>query len=640
MREVALVGHGLMYDAIAAHLATGRKVACHGTAAHVGGAPDLLIAADDSWNTARTAQTRAAATALAVPWLRVRAELGQVVIGPMETPGVPGCVSCAERRRRRVRADQAGHRAIWRRHGEVLRERPSSWVTPLAATQVAELVAAEVASLSGGATPRTSLALLMVDLERLDVGVHPFLPDAFCGTCGDAPDDTAELADLVLEPRRMHRERSFRTRDVTQDLEELYVDKVCGLVGSISEWTAGVMAVASAGVGGRDGEVTGYGRAETRAAARRTAVLEGLERYGGAPGARRPSVRASFAEVAGHALDPRTLGLYPPERYRLPGFRYRPFDVDETYTWVWGYSFARKEPILVPESCAYYQNGHELVYEISNGCALGGSIEEAVLHGVLEVAERDAFLLTWYCRMPAPRIDISGVADRRLRLQHACVEAETGYDVSFHDISVEQRIPCVWAVAVNPRDDGRAATISAAGSSPDPERAIANALSEVAASIAPAGEKYDEHAEQARRMVDEPALVKEMEDHALLYAHPAAARRLDFLTRAPGRRRPADIGDTRGFSGTDLTSVLNETVGRYLETGLDVIVIDQTGTEHRAGGLACVKVLIPGTLSMTFGHDYRRLHDLPRLLTVPRLLGHRDRDLAPEELASDPHPFP
>jgi ribosomal protein S12 methylthiotransferase accessory factor len=103
---------------------------------------------------------------------------------------------------------------------------------------------------------------------------------------------------------------------------------------------------------------------------------------------------------------------------------------------------------------------------------------------------------------------------------------------------------------------------------------------------------------------------------------------------------PTDIGAARAFTGTDLTSVLTETVKRYLDTGLDVIVIDQTGSEHRAGGFACVKVLIPGTLSMTFGHDHRRLDNLPRLLTVPRLLGYRDRDLAPEELTSDPHPFP
>ena len=45
------------------------------------------------------------------------------------------------------------------------------------------------------------------------------------------------------------------------------------------------------------------------------------------------------------------------------------------------------------ESIAYYSLGHRdaYVYETSNGCANGGSLEEAIFHGILEIVERDAF---------------------------------------------------------------------------------------------------------------------------------------------------------------------------------------------------------------------------------------------------------
>ncbi|WP_345153771.1 hypothetical protein [Nonomuraea rubra] len=33
------------------------------------------------------------------------------------------------------------------------------------------------------------------------------------------------------------------------------------------------------------------------------------------------------------------------------------------------------------------------------------------------------------------------------------------------------------------------------------------------------------------------------------------------------------------------------------------------------------KVIVPGTVSMTFGHRYRRVHGLPRLPGLPRVLG-------------------
>jgi ribosomal protein S12 methylthiotransferase accessory factor len=77
-----------------------------------------------------------------------------------------------------------------------------------------------------------------------------------------------------------------------------------------------------------------------------------------------------------------------------------------------------------------------------------------------------------------------------------------------------------------------------------------------------------------------------------------------------------------------------------LAAGLDVLAVDLTTAELRAGGLAAAKVLVPGTLPMTFGHAHRRLTGLPRLLTVPHQLGYADRPLDPAQLCTLPHPFP
>ncbi|HET9256140.1 MAG TPA: YcaO-like family protein, partial [Pseudonocardiaceae bacterium] len=90
----------------------------------------------------------------------------------------------------------------------------------------------------------------------------------------------------------------------------------------------------------------------------------------------------------------------------------------------------------------------------------------------------------------------------------------------------------------------------------------------------------------------------------------------------------------------DLATDLTTAIGRYLARGLDVIVVDQTSPEHTRGGFRCAKVIVPGALPMTFGHRYRRVDGLPRLYSVPRLLGYRDHDLRPEEVNPHPHPFP
>ena len=122
-----------------------------------------------------------------------------------------------------------------------------------------------------------------------------------------------------------------------------------------------------------------------------------------------------------------------------------------------------------------------------------------------------------------------------------------------------------------------------------------------------------------------------------------ALNRLQRPTVESGQRAPAlRFGDARvmallhalcmlghlprGFRNADLRDDLQAVIDRYLGTGLDVIVVDQTTPEHRAGGFSCAKVIIPGTLPMTFGHHHRRVTGLPRLYEIPRMLGyHPDR---------------
>ena len=105
--------------------------------------------------------------------MEVRIELGTVVIGPVERPGVPGCAHCMELRRRRARQESDGHRAVWQRHAGLLVRRPSSWLTGLGCQTVGILVADEVSRLvSVHHTPRTACAALYVDLEQLGVILH------------------------------------------------------------------------------------------------------------------------------------------------------------------------------------------------------------------------------------------------------------------------------------------------------------------------------------------------------------------------------------------------------------------------------------------------------------------------------------
>ncbi|MGP3929393.1 TOMM precursor leader peptide-binding protein [Nonomuraea sp. KM88] len=642
--EVLLTGDGLLSTSIATALKE-QGIATSPATPGAAGEPYLLVAADDGWNTARTAAARATGARLGLPWLRVRAELGRIVIGPLESAGRPGCVSCAEARRRRANPHRRVQREVLRRNRARLSTRPSPSLTALGAEAAATLVAEDAMRIGTGGRPATEGALLLLDLETLAVSRHPVLPDPLCRVCGgaDEPDPVS------LSARSAHGLHTFRARPMDERLEaleKLYVDPVTGLVRSLDTFAGEGLVLTEAPVGLRGGETeNGYGRAGTVRHSRLVALLEALERYGGASPSHPRTVHAAYADVSDRALDPRALGLYPPERYALDGFGFRPFTEDEPITWVWGHSLARERPILVPRSHAYFaaahtggRHEHGLVYEVSNGCALGSCLEEAVLFGLMEVAERDAFLLTWYARLPAPRLVTRG-DDAESDLIRASIEAETGFEVHLFDITVEQRIPCVWAMAVNP-DPAGPALACAAGSHPDPVRAVRNALTELGPGTRSLLARYPGQEARARTMAADPRQVREMEDHALVYGDPGTAGRLSFLTDSPGRRTLAEMPQITEYGGTDLRDDAMNAARRYLDRGMDVIVVDQTAAEHRAAGLVSVKVIVPGTLPMTFGHDHRRVDGLPRLYEVPRLLGHLDRPLRADEVNPHPHPFP
>ncbi|WP_017575212.1 TOMM precursor leader peptide-binding protein [Nocardiopsis kunsanensis] len=602
---------------------------------------------------------RAACTRADVPWYSVRPAHDGVHAGPLSVPGRPGCERCAVERHRR--ADRySAHRADAVRHDGEPARLPAAPLMSGSADTVARVVVHDVLSrldrspvdAADGFSVGATRSFLRMGLDGLATSRHRFLPDPECTVCGGLPDDGPGGTPPGTQPVPKRGPRQYRVRDVTASHTELlstYVDARAGFVRSLRLDHGGPLVRAMAQLSSSRGHEAqqGWGRGTSALGSRVTAVLEALERFGGErPGGRRTVVRAAYEDVADQALDPRTLGLYPEERYAgadLPFARYRE---DLVLPWVWGRSLTRGEPVLVPERYAYYAaHSHEeprFVYEVSNGCALGGCPEEAVLHGLLEVAERDAFLMTWYARLPVPRLDVSSLRDPVAPMLVEHLQRETGYDITLYCPTMEQRIPCFWAMAVDRAGDPlRPRTLCVGGSSLAPELGVRNVLFELS-HLLERRKIYDADArERAAAMVREPDLVRVMDDHSLLYCHEDAFYRFGFLT---GSDRVVSLDELNAHCAVpaheDLAEDLAELVRRYEESGLEVIAVDQTAPEHAAGGFTCVKVIVPGALPMTFGHRNRRTDGLPRLGTVPATLGYREGALVPEDVNPHPHPFP
>lgn len=309
--------------------------------------------------------------------------------------------------------------------------------------------------------------------------------------------------------------------------------------------------------------------------------------------------------------------------------------------WVWGYSFLQDRPILVPKLLAYYSLGDEegFVYETSNGCALGGSLVEAVFHAIMEVVERDSFLITWYAMLPLPRLDLYSADDQELHLLVDRIREVAGYDLYFYNSTMEHGIPSVWAIAKNKSTQGLN-LICAAGANPDPVKAVKSTIYELAGMMQGHGEKLTERREKYERMLQDPSKVKTMEDHGLLYGLPEAEERLNFLLdpNRPIRTFTEEFAQTP--KNLDLKDDLEDILARFRQLNLEVIVVDQSSPEIKRNGLSCVKVLIPGMLPMTFGDHLKRVKGLERVLNIPQQLGFTKQRLSYEQLNPFPHPFP
>ena len=606
----------------------------------------LVLVLHDAWHPENHYRAEELLQAAGIPWLRGFVAFGEAVIGPMVRPGKPGCSYCADTRLGKAGIDR---RETWElmqglaRYGGIARD---PWASDTALLQAAHLIADEAQRVLAGERSRVEEHLFLIHLKTLQTTRHFILPDALCPICGSVPDDSPDAARLSLKPSPKVSPHSFRCRSMEELRETLlkdYLDDRAGFLinRGFDHYTPFAVATVKLPRVGLD-EISG-GRSHSYADSTLTAILEGLERYCGlGSNGKRVAVQGSYRELESQAMNPESVGVHSAEQYASGACYYAPFDPDRPITWVWGYSFQQGRPLLVPESLAYYGGGcgQGYVFETSNGCAMGGSLEEAIFYGILEVVERDAFLMTWYAQLPLPRLDLSSVQDQELQLMVSRLRTAAGYDLHVFNATMEHGIPSVWVVLKNRKPHG-ANLVCVAAAHLDPVRAVKGAIQEMAGMIGLIDHKMQTERERISRMLDEPILLTDMSEHCLLYSLPQAEERLGFLLNEDRPLQSFDAAFTwPAKHHADLTDDLKEVLQAFERLHLDVIVVDQTTPEMKRNGLYCVKVLIPGMLPMTFGHGNTRVTGLERVLKVPMQLGYVQQPLTVEQLNPHPHPFP
>ncbi|HEY4552006.1 MAG TPA: TOMM precursor leader peptide-binding protein [Bacillaceae bacterium] len=644
---VLVVGEGVLADRVSEELSSHHLVIRKSSIEE--GIPrntDLALFLDDGWEPSVHQHADEMLRKTGTPWLRGFVSFGEGVIGPLVRPGAAGCSQCADMRRLMGGRDRIEMWDVKQRLAVAGGMGSDPWASNTGLLQMAYLIEVEVQNVLQGDQAYSEGKVYLIDLKTLKGSWHSFLPNPLCPVCGRLPDDSQTLARISLQPSLKISSSSFRCRPLEEMKKAIvkdYLDNRTGLLNSKMYDLVTPFADASVNLPMFAGDEGTAGRTHSYEESVLTAILEGLERHCGLePRGKRTVIHDSFRNLGNQALNPLKAGVHTKEQYAQPSYPFKSFDPDRSINWVWGYSLLEERPILVPELLAYYSVGcgsQGFVYETSNGCALGGSLEEAIFYGIMEVVERDSFLMTWYAKLPLPRLDPFSADDQELELMVERMRAVAGYDLYLYNSTMEHGIPSIWAMAKNRKEKGLN-LICAAGAHLDPVRAVKSAVHELAGMMLNLDEKFEANQKDYERMLHDSSLVRQMDDHGMLYGLPQAEERLSFLFDDNGPMRTFKEEFKWKSNHTDLTGDLEDILQVFRQLNLDVIIVDQTTPETIRNGLYCVKVLIPGMLPMTFGHHLTRLTGLERVFRVPMELGYTNKPLTPEQLNPYPHPFP
>ncbi len=141
--------------------------------------------------------------------------------------------------------------------------------------------------------------------------------------------------------------------------------------------------------------------------------------------------------------------------------------------WTWGYNLTRQKEVLIPFDWFFSINEF-------NGPSAGNCVEEALSQGICEIVERHTSSVVSHNRLKVAAIRPESATDP-LVLEMLQKYQKAGINLYLSDFSLDTGIPTVGVMAYDPATFPRLSEIVwTAGTTPDPQKALSRALTEVA----------------------------------------------------------------------------------------------------------------------------------------------------------------
>ena len=228
--------------------------------------------------------------------------------------------------------------------------------------------------------------------------------------------------------------------------------------------------------------------------------------------------------------------------------------------WTWATNLNKQEEVLIPFSWFYAINEF-------NGPSNGNSYEESISQGICEIIERHVCAVVSHEKRPVPRIRLDSAKDP---VSRDLIDKFTrnGIEVYLNDFTLDTGVPTISAFCIDPSTfPVMSEIVWTAGTTPNPEKALIRALTEVAQL---AGD-FNTHANYVASGLPKPLSMGE----------------LDYLMSGP----EIDLQDLPDLADKNMKTEVERCLEALEKLDMEVFIIN---TMHPELKMTSIYTIIPG----------------------------------------------
>lgn len=347
------------------------------------------------------------------------------------------------------------------------------------------------------------------------------------------------------------------------------------------------------------------GKGKTDLQSQASGFCEAIERYSGVYQGDEPKICTTIAELGDRAIHPAECLLFSDTQYEnrealnaraIVDHDWIPtlFDHTQPIDWTPVWSLTEQTHKYLPAAFCYYDyplaKTHRFCSADSNGNAAGGTLEDAILQGFLELVERDSVAIWWYNRLSRPSVDFASFNEPYL------LDVQNWYrtqqrELWVLDLTTDLNVPAFAALSCNVGGDDER-IIAGYGAHFDPTIAILRAVTEV---------------NQMGFVVDQSDHVTPLDSALHHWFTQATLANQPYLTPC-SHTPPNQYTDYLQQSSDDIRQDVLTCVEIARQVGLEMLVLNQTRPDV---GLPVVKVIVPGLRHFWSRFGVGRLYDVP-----------------------------